>query len=356
MTADSTVAGRMFDQWTYRLGAWDGDQPHAGRPTGSAAGGCVVFFTRRADPETTELQRVLALLGVPSRRVDADDPGSIELDLNDPGLLRLDGSLVRPTACWTRRFWASAMALPRSPADVLHRDSWLALVRQSPELAPVAFPGPGLGLGLLEQLNDAARAGIRIPATIVTTDPAEAARRLPGDRLVVKTLGPHFAEPVPGTLHGLSPRVLPRGEIGCHDGLPPLVVQEYVRHRAEYRVYFVRGELIMFEVSKPSPDAIWRAQEAVRVRAEERVPEVRAVVARLAERWSLAFGAFDVLLTDDGVVFLEVNADGDWRWYETKAGTRSVSRTIALTLRDLHLAAGGHATRSGVGLLMLLAG
>lgn len=338
----------------HRLVLAAGAQPGTGGPAGSAAGGCVVFFTRRADAEVSVIERLLALAGVPTRRVDADALGPIQLDLARLGALRIGEELVRPTACWTRRFWSSAMTDPRTAAGLLRRQSWLALVRQSRLLAPHDLPGPRLGL--LEQLAGAAAAGVRVPATVVTTAPARGATRLPGDRVVVKTLGPHFVEPEPGTLDGVLPRILPRDELADGEGPVPLVVQEYVPHLAEYRVYAIGNRLVAFEVRKPSPEAIWHDQQAVQVRQADCPEQVAGLVTELAARWRLGFGAFDVLLTGDGAVLLEVNADGDWLWYEAKAGTRAVSRQVALAVRDLHLAAGGRLDGTGAGLPALLGG
>jgi hypothetical protein len=316
----------------------------------------VVFFTRAADAEVSELERLLALLGVPSLRIDADVLGPIQVEPVTPATIRIGGRAVRPTASWTRRFWASAMPPARTPVDVLRRDSWLALAAQLARSAPAALPGPRMGL--LEQLTEAAASGVGVPATVVGTDLTEAAGLLPGDRLVVKVLDAHFVESAPGTLHGFLPCVLPRAEVAgpATTSRIPLVVQAYVPHTAEYRVYAMCGELITFEVRKPAPDAIWRDPDAVAVRAVDAPAEVAATVAGLAERWSLGYGAFDVLATEDGPVFLEVNADGDWRWYEAKAGVRTVSRALALMLRDLHIACGGTIKRAGFDLLTVMAG
>jgi hypothetical protein len=319
--------------------------------------GCVVFFTRTDDAEVSRLERLVALLGVPSLRIDADALGPIQVDLAAPATIRIGGHAVHLTVSWTRRFWASAMRPVRTPVDVLHRDTWLALAGQLARSAPAALPGPRIGL--IEQLTDAAASGVQVPVTVVSTDPAEAAGRLPGDQVVLKVLDNHFIESAPGTLHGFLPRVLPRAAAAKLDASSriPFVVQEYVRHEAEYRVYFMGGELITFEVRKPAPAAIWCEPDAVRVRLVADVPaDVAGAVVGLAERWTLGYGAFDMLATDRGAVFLEVNTDGDWRWYEAKAGVRSVSRDLALMIRDLHLISGGKVSRSRNDLLTVMAG
>ncbi|HEY3684167.1 MAG TPA: hypothetical protein VGL93_14055 [Streptosporangiaceae bacterium] len=322
----------------------------------TAADGCVVFFTRTADAEVSELARLLTLLGVPVRRIDADALGPVQVDPAARAAVRVGGRVLRPTVSWTRRFWPSAMPPGRAPADVLYRDTWLALGHQLAGSAPVALPGPRLGL--LDQLTDAAASGVRVPATVVGTDLAAAAARLPGDRLVVKVVGAHFVETEPGVLHGFLPRILPRAEVARPGAASriPLVVQEYVPHEAEYRVYAAGGALVAFRVRKPSPDAIWRDPDAVEVRPVDAPERVARAVRGLAARWGLGYGAFDMLATESGPVFLEVNHDGDWRWYERRAGVRSVSRTLALLLRDRHAASDGAVARPRHGLLALMTG
>ena len=186
-----------------------------------------------------------------------------------------------------------------------------------------------------------------------------AAVELSGDPIVVKVLDSHVVEATPGILDGFPAQVLSR-EALAHvpaDTQLPLVVQEYVPHDAEYRIYTARGEIIAaFEVSKTSPEAIWTEPDAVSIHEVKPPAEVAAVATELADRWHLGFGAFDVLATAGAPVFLEVNSEGDWRWYERKARTRSVSRSLAVMLRDLHTAAGGTTRGRGGGVLSLLAG
>ncbi|MEV4567519.1 hypothetical protein AB0K12_27450 [Nonomuraea sp. NPDC049419] len=297
----------------------------------------VVLADRAARGEFAALQAVLHRLGVPTVRFDAAqaDGGREPLTISlDDGLVTLEGRSFRPTVVWARG------PMPRAIPDgyagsLIGADSWSALVGQLAALAPAGLPG-GNRVGHLAQLAGAAAAGVRTPRTIVTTDP-RTAEAVQGDRLVVKVLDEHFVEAAPGRLVGLLAEVVGR-ETLMRRRPPgfPVIVQEYVEHDLELRVYYLDGDLHAFAVTKPSPDAPWRNPAAVSVRGMPVPPRAAEVVERLARGWGLTYGAFDLLLTPEDVVFLEVNADGDWRWFETKAGTRALTNAAASMVRTLH--------------------
>ncbi|WP_327048801.1 hypothetical protein OG320_13485 [Microbispora sp. NBC_01189] len=313
---------------------------------------CVVLADRAGCAEFAVLQDTLHQLGVPSVRVDAETIASLRLTTTvapgDPGggiggVLDLDGHRITPTVVWARHF--SPRAIPASADAVetlLRAESWHALVRQLSSLAPASLPGNRPGR--LEQLAGAARAGVRVPRTVVTTSPAEAAARLPGPRVVVKVVEEHFVETEPGLLTGVLPEIAAREEVLRRPALGyPVIVQEHVEHDAELRVYHVAGALHAYAVGKRSPDSPWREEGEVTVTPVAVPPAAADAVRGLAGLWGMTYGAFDLLLRKDEVVFLEVNADGDWRWFEAKAGGHAVSTAVALATRTLHLAALGNA-------------
>ncbi|GAB3880605.1 hypothetical protein GCM10027612_08450 [Microbispora bryophytorum subsp. camponoti] len=119
-------------------------------------------------------------------------------------------------------------------------------------------------------------------------------------------------------------------------------MQEHVEHDAELRVYHVAGAVHAYAVGKRAPDSPWREEAEVTVTPVAAPPAAADAVRRLASLWGLTYGAFDLLLSGGEVVFLEVNTDGDWRWFETKAGGRAVSTAVALAVRTLHLTALGN--------------
>ncbi|MEU8194557.1 hypothetical protein AB0C10_12345 [Microbispora amethystogenes] len=326
--------------------------PDVGPDTGPDAGvlPCVVLADRAGCAEFAVLQDTLHRLGVPSVRVDAETIASLRLSTTVTGdtggmsgVLDLDGRRIMPTVVWARHFSPRAMPATADAVETLLRaESWHALVRQLCSLAPASLPGNRPGR--LEQLAGAARAGVRVPRTVVTTSPAEAAARLPGPRVVVKVVEEHFVETEPGLLTGVLPEIAAREEVLRRPALDyPVIVQEHVEHDAELRVYHVAGALHAYAVGKRSPDSPWREEGEVTVTPVAVPPAAADAVRRLAALWGMTYGAFDLLLRKDEVVFLEVNPDGDWRWFEAKAGGHAVSTAVALAARTLHLAALGNA-------------
>ncbi|MBE3010309.1 hypothetical protein IL992_14055 [Microbispora sp. NEAU-D428] len=329
--------------------------PETGPATDAAP--CVVLADRAGCAEFAVLQDTLHHLGVPSVRVDAESVAALRLSTavtcgaghdgaiggRPCGVLDLGGRRIAPTVVWARHFSPRAMPASASAAQTLLRaESWHAFVRQLCSLAPASLPGNRPGR--LEQLAGAAAAGIRVPRTVVTTAPAEAAAAMPGPRVVVKVVGEHFVETSPGLLTGVFPEIGARTEVLRRPALDyPVIVQEHVEHDAELRVYHVAGAVHAYAVGKRAPDSPWREEAEVTVTPVAAPPAVTDTVRRLASLWGLTYGAFDLLLSAGEVVFLEVNADGDWRWFEAKAGGRAVSTAAALAIRTLHLAALGNA-------------
>ncbi|GGL11360.1 hypothetical protein Sme01_42140 [Sphaerisporangium melleum] len=310
--------------------AGEGDDPDAAPH--------VVLADRAGCGEFTVLQTMLRRLGVPSVRIDAEGVTALGLRVRpgEPSIV-LSGRRIVPTVVWTRHFSPRAMPAGADPAVTMVRaDSWTTLMAGLAALAPSALPGSRPDR--LEQLATAARAGLRVPETIVTTDPAAAAREIQADRLVVKVVGEHFAETSPGLLVGVLPQIVTRRELQTRPAPGhPVIVQEYVDHDAELRVYHLGGTVHAYAVDKPSPDAPWRDEARVRVTQVPAPPAVVAAVRELAGRWNLTYGAFDLLVRGTEVVFLEVNPDGDWRWFEAAAGGTAVSAAAASMVRTLHL-------------------
>ncbi|MEU7859755.1 BTAD domain-containing putative transcriptional regulator [Nonomuraea sp. NPDC049141] len=326
----------------------------------AAALPCVVLVDRAGLAEFAVLQRGLRTLGVPSVRVDAGSISGLRIITRlDDGSLTVNGRRIIPTVTWVRHFSPRAVQGGNGSALSLFRaDSWGAFIDQLSSLSSLSaarLPG-GSDLGRLVQLDGAAQAGIRTPRTIATTDVGAASAALASDRIIVKALDRHFVEPEPGTLHGIFPEIVDgvvARSLPARDA--PMIVQEYVDHWAELRVYFVDGEIRAFRVGKPSPEAIWRDTASVTVSPAVAPEAVVEAVHRLAGIWGLRYGAFDFLLTRQGPVFLEVNRDGDWRWFETKAGVDDVSIATLSTVRTLHrqVARAGSATIDLAGFLAL---
>ena len=308
---------------------------HATRPPEQQE--CVVLVGRPADPEFAALASLLRVQRIPVLRIDSDGRGVLPESVGVTGHFTAAGGPVRPTACWSR---GAVPGIVSTPADVLRAESWQALLGQVTSLTPSSVPGPEPGI--LQQLADAQRLGIRTPRTVIAADPRSAADIPGAGQLMVKTLAGHFIEGPAGRTYAVFPAMATRADIASRaSSRTPVILQEYIPHLAEYRVYYVDGQLYGFDVRKEYPAALWEDPVAVTVRTVPVSREAAGVVHALARAWKARYAAFDLLQVTNGIVFLEANYDGDWRWFEARAATRVVSVAAAVMMAGLHLAAGG---------------
>ncbi|HXS62084.1 MAG TPA: hypothetical protein VN767_04370 [Streptosporangiaceae bacterium] len=300
---------------------------------------CVLLVSRAADREFALVSRLLARIGIPAARLNAETAARHGLlaDL-DQGAVRIGGRWINPTVTWVRHFSPQAMPARRTALPTAFAaDSWLALAGQLGSLSAELIPGTGLEL--IDQLAAARAAGIAVPRTVVSTDPIAAARLIGGQKVIIKALHQHFVEAKPGLLSGVFPEIVEAGSI-ARSGRPrgiPVVVQEYLAHQAEIRCYYVGGDIATFSVDKSNPAEPWLNPKAVKAEQVDPPPTIAAAASALASVLSVRYGAFDFLLADGKPIFLELNWAGDWRWIETRARVGSVTTAVTSMLRDLHL-------------------
>lgn len=171
------------------------------------------------------------------------------------------------------------------------------------------------------QLAAAARAGMRVPATRVTSDP-EAARAF------LAICGESGA--VHKALHSTADDWRPTRRVGAEDlerldalRLSPVILQEHVPG-VDVRVTVVGDELFAAEIdarSSSSPDDYRGHEPECRIepcslpQAEERA------LRKLVRDLGLQFAAVDFRRRDDGAwFFLELNPAGQWDFVEERTG------------------------------------
>lgn len=188
------------------------------------------------------------------------------------------------------------------------------------------------------QLAAAAEIGLPVPRTLVTNDPDEA-------RAFVDDVGPErtvFKTFLATEEHWRETRVLRRDEVALLDRvrLAPVIFQELVPARADVRVTVIGDDAFAAEVTK-APGAYpidYRVDIDGATFAPTSLPdETLSAVHALLDRLALRYGAVDLLRTDDGDVFLEVNPAGEFLFVEDKSGlplTAALAAYLARLDRD----------------------
>jgi MvdC family ATP-grasp ribosomal peptide maturase len=190
------------------------------------------------------------------------------------------------------------------------------------------------------QLRLATRAGLRVPRTLVTNDPA-AARQFFAEtdgQTVAKLL-----RPIAVSMDAVKPFVytnrVREEDLAGAESLrhSPMVFQELITKACELRVAYVAGETFAGALDASGTSrgyTDWRrvAPEECRWQKAQLPTEVASGLHAFMLELGLVFGAVDLICTPSGeYVFLEVNPGGEWGMLERDLGL-PISKAIAEAL------------------------
>jgi MvdC family ATP-grasp ribosomal peptide maturase len=324
----------------------------------SASRDVVLLLTHSGDFYTVDLvAQALSRMGVRPIRFNTDlFPSLIKLsaragDERVAHLFTEAGEQISTNevrAVWARKLWTPRMAhdlderyhsmcVSESVAaldgflDALHNARWINNLDRQRDAE-----------NKQRQLRLAARAGLRVPRTLVTNDPG-AARQFFAEtegQTVAKLLRPlnvsmDAAKPFVYT-NRVREEDLAGAEALRHS---PMVFQELIPKACELRVVCVAGEafagaLDATGTSRGHTD--WRraAPEECHWQQAQLPAEVASSLRALMSELGLVFGAVDLICTPSGGhVFLEVNPSGEWGMLERDLGL-PISETIAKALLE----------------------
>lgn len=243
-------------------------------------------------------------------------------------------------AVWWRRPHPCAVPPSLSPTDDDYRqaecDSFIQGLLWSIPAVWINDPrAERLAVRKLVQLRAAADAGLAVPETLVTNDPAEASAFIasrPG-RVVYKRTGTRRAE-------FSETRLIEERDIARLASIrtSPTTFQDYVDAVADIRVAWIDGEehAVRIDSQSGSGRVDSRLDIGVAFTPYAMPPSVSTALAELMNGLGLAFGVCDLRVGVDGeIYFLEVNPQGQFAFMEIKTGLPIVD-----SLADL-LATGG---------------
>ena len=318
----------------------------------------VLLLTHSGDFYTIDLvSHALARRGVRPIRFNTDlFPSSVKLsaragDERAAHLFTEAGeqiSAAEVRAVWARKLWSPRMAddlderyrsmcTSESTAalegflDTLHDARWVNDLERQHDAE-----------NKQRQLRLAARAGLRVPRTLVTNDPV-AARQFFAEtegQTVAKLLRPLAVSMNADMPFVYTNRVREEDLAGAETLRHcPMVFQELIPKACELRVAYVAGKafagaLDASGTSRGHTD--WRraAPEECRWQKAELPNEVARGLHGLMSELGLVFGAVDFICTPSGEhVFLEVNPEGEWGMLERDLGL-PISEAIAEALLE----------------------
>lgn len=305
----------------------------------------VLLLTHSGDFYTVDLvSEALARRGARAIRFNTDlFPSSVKLsaragDERAAQLCTEAGeqiSVAEVRAVWARKLWTPRLAddLDERYRLMCVRESAAALEGFLDELHDARWVNDLQRERAAEnkqrQLRLAARAGLRVPRTLVTND-AAAARQFFAEtegETVAKLLRPLTVSMDAADAFVYTSRLREEDLAGAESlRHSPMVFQELIPKERELRVAWVAGEafagaLDASGTSRGQTD--WRraAPEECRWEKAQLPGEVLSGLQALMSELGLVFGAIDFICTPAGEhVFLEVNASGEWGMLERDLG------------------------------------
>jgi ATP-grasp ribosomal peptide maturase len=191
------------------------------------------------------------------------------------------------------------------------------------------------------QLQQARRCGLRVPATLITNQPAavrEFAARIDGPIITKPIASPMLIED--GQLKTVYTRLLHPSDLKDLSGIDATahLFQAWVPKAHEVRLTVVGERLLTAEIHAGSAVALedWRAAyDDLRYQAAEVPAELRQAVLRLMDRLGLRFAACDFVVDLAGAWwFLEANPCGQWDWIQHATGL-PIAEAIADELQGI---------------------
>lgn len=175
------------------------------------------------------------------------------------------------------------------------------------------------------QLRLAGRCGLRVPATLISSDREELERFAAAhDGVICKTIS-HGLVTSQDQAYAVHTREVTATELAESDALggTPVLLQRCVRRGADVRITIIGETTYAVEVVTP-PDAPvdWRAtREGLTYRLCELPSEIEEACRSFMRALGLTYGAFDFIRTDGSEwFFLEVNPAGEWAWLDVALG------------------------------------
>ena len=314
----------------------------------------VLCITHSKDYYTIDIvQQSLEQAGIPTFRLNSDefainyrlkyifrdDVQQVVLEHNGRAI---DASAI--SGVWYRKLWKLQTPADLDPGyhDVFIKEYQTYLQLFFNQLGHVPWMNDLqtdhiVGHDKLMQLSAARSAGLRVPDTVFTNDPApikELFERCEGN-MVVKLHGA-LSKSMEGNTPFFPTTRLSAKDMQRLDELAycPMIFQEYIPKAYELRIVYVDGDFFTGKIPHEQDTTDWRALKGGNIEWQPyQLPEdVEENITRMMHNLGLTFGAIDMIRQPDGeYIFLEVNPQGEWGMLQ-KYLSYPIGETIAQKL------------------------
>lgn len=315
----------------------------------------VLCITHSKDFYTIDIvQQALKQSGIPSVRLNTDEFALnyrlsyvIGEDKRENSITGSDGQVIdasQITGVWYRKLWKLTVPPELNPAyhDIFKKEyqTYLQMFFNRLEHVPWMNKMPvdhAVGDDKLLQLSAAQSAGLKIPESVFSNDPAliKDFFQQCGGNIIVKLHGA-LSKSMEGNTPFFPTTRLSAKDLQRLDELAycPMIFQEYIDKAYELRVVYADGEFFTGKIPHEKNVTDWRAQKGGRIswEAYQLPADVEENITFMMHTLGLTFGAIDMIRQPNGeYIFLEVNPQGEWGMLQ-KYLSYPIGETIALKL------------------------
>jgi glutathione synthase/RimK-type ligase-like ATP-grasp enzyme len=177
------------------------------------------------------------------------------------------------------------------------------------------------------QLKLAQKIGLQIPKTCITNDKEEIMNFLEqcGGKIVAKALYSPLIEEESKDYFIFTNIIESVKEIPeCEFQLAPMIFQELLKEKVDYRLTIVGDECFPVKVVRESDRGVaedWRIiKDGLKFVPCELPKDITDKCVEFVKKLGLVFGAIDLVKSFDKFYFLEINPNGEWAWLQKEAG------------------------------------
>ena len=271
------------------------------------------------------------------------DRASLSIDYNRRGRPHIDYvraggasfALNEVTAVWWRRPQAPDLSSVTDPqVNLFTANEWQEAINGLWQLLDVPWMNhptyDDAASRKARQLRVAAEVGLKVPRTLITSDPVRA-RQFVDDGGAGKVIFKTFS-----CTHAIwrETRLLKPEDLPHLDAVrvAPVIFQEFVPAECDIRITAVGGKLFPAAIRSVARDGLIDFRMSVgdaAVSAENLPKAITAKLLALLKRLGLVYGAIDLRRTPDGeYYFFEVNTAGEFLFIEDRTG-QPIARAIA---------------------------
>ena len=311
----------------------------------------ILVLTNKWDISADFVIREMARRGMPYVRIHSEDIAGCQCTVRLPGRTLTIDTQKRPPftledlrVVWYRRpgkvfDWMTKGERPPKDVQIFVNEQWATWLEAIELSKCCRWVNPCAAASSFEnkirQLELADQIGFRIPRTIISNDPQNVREfaRACGDKIVAKAL---FSPLLEGEREDRFVFTNRTSLLDLNDDeslrISPTIFQEAICPKIDYRVTVVGGRVFAVKIIYPSSGEIdWRAEKRDVTFIPTALPD--AIEDRCREfvaRAGLVFGAIDLVESEGGWYFLEINPSGEWGWLQQPVGL-----PIAQTLCDV---------------------